>query len=647
MFRTLIRILLLLLICFVASSKPALAEGEFSTSINTVYTINNDGLTIVTQNMELTNNTETYYASEYSTTIFSTDLTNIEAHDTSGTIEVGVEKKSDQTTLTLPFNEKPVGKGAKLNFSLTYSSKDVAKILGNVKEIAIPKIGDSSDITSYTVTVKIPVALGQAVLINPQPKTFIETDGYYIYTFDKSQLLQSGAFITLGTEQYFQLNLKYHLSNPNNRNVFTQIALPPDLPPHQILAVKSLEPKPNKIETDTDGNTLATYNLEPGQNVDVTYEGVAHLVMPLRPKDNKETLEQIPQSIRDKYTVPLKFWESDNPSLHQIAQTETTNYDNVYDQSKALYTYVTKTLSYSKERLTTSNLERFGGLKALENKDQAVCLEYTDLLISLMRSVGIPAREIDGYAYTTDTENLPVVGDVLHAWVEFYSPGVGWVPVDPTWGSTTNGLDYFDSFDPQHLGFAVKGLSSEWPYPAGAYKISPDQTGDINVRFANPEEIDFFNNSSSEITVNSQTGKYYLSGTDRKVSTLIINSGSKGIIIPVVEIYLNAELKSTMNNLSVPAHSIIENSQLIGRERLWKTGPAQLEIKTPTTSLIVAQTDIPIIPLLILGFLGGAGVIWRYGKFGVPKGQKGVPDKESPHRGDHPQVPYQSPNQHS
>jgi len=47
--------------------------------------------------------------------------------------------------------------------------------------------------------------------------------------------------------------------------------------------------------------------------------------------------------------------------------------------------------------------------------------------------------------------------------------------VDPTWGNTTGGVDYFNTFDFDHLAFVVKGISSTYPVPAGGYKLTGDE----------------------------------------------------------------------------------------------------------------------------------------------------------------------------
>jgi len=49
-------------------------------------------------------------------------------------------------------------------------------------------------------------------------------------------------------------------------------------------------------------------------------------------------------------------------------------------------------------------------------------MEFTDLFIALSRAAGIPAREINGFAYTDDIRLRPLdlVTDMLHAWPEYY-----------------------------------------------------------------------------------------------------------------------------------------------------------------------------------------------------------------------------------
>jgi hypothetical protein len=72
-------------------------------------------------------------------------------------------------------------------------------------------------------------------------------------------------------------------------------------------------------------------------------------------------------------------------------------------------------------------------------------MEYSDLLITLLRAQGIPTRAVFGYGYDPSKKNtLPE----KHQWVQAYVEDKGWISIDPTWGNTSRrfiGSD-FDHF---------------------------------------------------------------------------------------------------------------------------------------------------------------------------------------------------------
>jgi transglutaminase-like putative cysteine protease len=65
---------------------------------------------------------------------------------------------------------------------------------------------------------------------------------------------------------------------------------------------------------------------------------------------------------------------------------------------------------------------------ALLDTPEGDCSEYADLLTTLARSLGIPARTVFGLAY----DDGPPPAFRFHAWNEL-SVGGSWVPADPTW----------------------------------------------------------------------------------------------------------------------------------------------------------------------------------------------------------------------
>lgn len=74
------------------------------------------------------------------------------------------------------------------------------------------------------------------------------------------------------------------------------------------------------------------------------------------------------------------------------------------------------------------------GLEVLRER-QGDCNEHTALLVSLARSVGIPARIAAGVVYSDRMTGAPAY--YYHAWPEVRLGGpTDWVPVDPTFGQT-------------------------------------------------------------------------------------------------------------------------------------------------------------------------------------------------------------------
>ncbi len=79
-----------------------------------------------------------------------------------------------------------------------------------------------------------------------------------------------------------------------------------------------------------------------------------------------------------------------------------------------------------------------------------VCQDFTHATLSLLRSVGIPARYVSGYLYDGDGAIGETVTGESHAWVEAWDGA--WLPLDPTNGqpvdeghtAVARGRDYAD-----------------------------------------------------------------------------------------------------------------------------------------------------------------------------------------------------------
>lgn len=484
---------LVLIFLFIAAG-ISLAQGEFETAYGVTYEVLENGTTKVTQEISLTNLTRDYYASEYTLVIGSPRVANIEAFDSRGTVKKEVETGQTNTSIHLTFNDQIVGQGKKLKWTLKYDSLDSAVKSGQVWEINIPRLSNREEIKRYDVTLNVPTGLGPLMYISPEPVSQEEEGEKRTYQFSQEQIAAGGASAAFGEYQLFSFALKYHLRNSQSLTGIATIALPPSMLERQEITLLETDPKPVKVYQDDDGNTLADYKVPGRQVVDVRVQGIARIFNNSIDSRKGGSFGKLPAKLVEKYTRSQPFWEVDNAEIQTIVKTLIDRKKPVAENAQSIYNFVVEKLTYDKEKGGSGYLERKGAVSALNEPDKVVCMEFSDLFIAMSRAAGIPARELNGYAYTSDNVLKPLSieftsSDVLHSWPEFYDPFYGWVAIDPTWGSTTNGLDYFSRLDSNHFVFVVKGLYSETPLPAGAYKVDDETEGDVVVGFANVGDL--------------------------------------------------------------------------------------------------------------------------------------------------------------
>lgn len=67
-------------------------------------------------------------------------------------------------------------------------------------------------------------------------------------------------------------------------------------------------------------------------------------------------------------------------------------------------------------------------------KRRGVCQDFAHLMLSCLRSLGLPSRYVSGYLLTHPPAGKPrlVGADASHAWISVYCPGFGWIEADPT-----------------------------------------------------------------------------------------------------------------------------------------------------------------------------------------------------------------------
>jgi len=467
-------ILFLLFFLTVLAIKPSyvLAEGEFVTDVRADYKIAPSGKTTVVNTVTLINALTNIYATSYTLSLENLSPNNIQAIQNGEPLPFSENKMGGKDDITINFPDSVVGKGNSRTFSVSFDEDSFAVKTGEIWEISIPRIATGTSYRSYAVNIYVPNSFGKEAYISPKPAKVNPQGNFLVYSYGQEDMGRSGVTAGFGDFQVFSFVLNYHLENPLGKSSLADIAIPPDTA-FQKMYYSTISPAPIKISLDPDGNWIASYELKPRERIDVKATGSVQIFSGFRPfmKSSDDVLKT---NLKE-----TQYWQSSDPQIVELAKRLQT--------PKSLYDYVTTTLSYDYGRVQP-NVERLGAKKALLNPKNAICMEFTDLFIALSRAAGIPAREINGYAYTENPQIQPLslVADVLHAWPEYWDKEKQvWIPVDPTWGSTTKGIDYFSKLDLRHFTFVIHGESPVKPYPPGSYKLGANPQKDVFVNFGN------------------------------------------------------------------------------------------------------------------------------------------------------------------
>jgi len=488
------------------------ASGEFQADYNVQYDVAPSGVTIVTENVTLTNLITNLYPQKYSILIDSENIRNVIAYDGGGIINPQITQVNNKTQIYLSFNDKVIGIGKQLKFSLRYEDTDIAHKNGSIWEVNIPGVTNDADIATYAVTLRVSPTFGENAYISPPPGNGNQ--------WTKEQMIQGGISAAYGTKQSYNLNLSYYIENSNLVSTTEEVALPPDTA-YQHVIIKSLNPKPTTVIRDSDGNWMAEYDLLPTQHINVTAD--VNVLLQLAPSVG--IIEPIPD--KSIYLSPTKYWEATDPGIRALAKQYTT--------PRAIYQYVVNALTYDYTRVSQSPVRK-GAVKALLTPKNSICMEFTDLFVAIARAAGIPAREVVGYAYTTNARLRPLslVTDVLHSWPEYYDSYRNvWIQIDPTWANTTGGVNYFDKLDFNHIVFAIHGKESDYPNPAGFYKQNGKQTKDVVVTFADSSPIP----EQGKINTSYVFPKSVLSGFQARGNILLTNISNSEVPLVSITIY--------------------------------------------------------------------------------------------------------------
>src|SRR3989339_8297 len=460
-------LLFILFVFFFLFYTPLARAADFKTDYFVDYYLsekNNDIATKVSFKIRITNLTTDLVIKKFSI-IFpkSFQIGNIKASDDFKDITPIVEELDEKHSISAQFSDPLVGINMENTLYLDFLQHNLFKANGNVWEVLLPTVERREEAGDYTITVHLPPNSGKQISISKPKPTHVTLDEIVWKNPDRKTI-----YAVFGKQQNYTLQLRYHLKNPRLTRVYTDVTFPPDTL-YQKIFVSSIQPKPDEVRTDEDGNYYGRYYLNPHEEKTLYFNGGISIFS--EPRENMKGV------IRSLFNKSRKYLLS--PSTHW--KLETNQIPASITSPQEIYRYTTDLLEYNRGRLNSS-VTRLGASLVLQNPDQAVCTEYSDVFVAVAREKGNYAREIQGYGFSNDQDLRPlsINSDILHSWSEYYDMNSQlWIPIDPTW-EDTSGIDYLNSFDLNHIVFAIHGKKSDYPYPAGSYKTD-DNTKDINI----------------------------------------------------------------------------------------------------------------------------------------------------------------------
>ncbi|MBD3205102.1 hypothetical protein GF319_02010 [Candidatus Bathyarchaeota archaeon] len=276
----------------------------------------------------------------------------------------------------------------------------------------------------------------------------------------------------------YSYSLSYRFENRGNEpiNIVEEDLMVPRFmnTSHQTLYIEESTHSYTTTEMDIDGNYAILIDLDrellPGEIDDftITYRiESSGLSKPDFNLDEAEESDAIPDEFILDYTSPSETFMVDDEEIRKLSRSIVEGEETVLGKTLALLEYVIEETEYINfEYPLYPNQTLSGG--------QGDCDDQSILLISMLRSLGIPAYlqvgivimpSIKGSETNWEghlTNNQDGVG--WHGWAMVYIPPWGWVPVDLTLGQRDNPINLLKNA-PEYSANIVTALNvSEQAY---------------------------------------------------------------------------------------------------------------------------------------------------------------------------------------
>jgi len=121
------------------------------------------------------------------------------------------------------------------------------------------------------------------------------------------------------------------------------------------------------------------------------------------------------------YTRATPIVAADDETIASIAATARRNRASPYQIARAAYDWILDSMDYA---LYAEDRGAAAGINQAYGDDYT----YSTVFVSVLRAARIPSRVVGGVLISGQADAYP------HFWAEFFIPGMGWIPADPSLG---------------------------------------------------------------------------------------------------------------------------------------------------------------------------------------------------------------------
>ena len=185
----------------------------------------------------------------------------------------------------------------------------------------------------------------------------------------------------------------------------------------------------------------------------------------------REASTEYPAWVQERY---LQLPDSITPETIALARDLTRGLSNPYDKAIVVRDYLRNNIAYN-DQIDAAPDGVDPVHYTLFDLKEAYCTYYASAMAVMLRSQGVPARLVSGYAlgdYDEPSRTYRVRAVNSHTWVEVYFPDYGWIHFEPTASIPV-------AERPSNLTGTLSSIVNEAPAPEPESLLPPEDLEDV------------------------------------------------------------------------------------------------------------------------------------------------------------------------